>query len=164
MFPGATPTPQVSESGWTQYGQHRSSSHLRPRTPLTAVSTIVFAVASVLFTLIGIGAHHSEESDPHTHLAAHPLLSSLGGEFSVDGAHAHLSDGSHPYHPEQLAAAVLPRPVTDGVLASGAVFTALTVPVGVVPAVALAGRSPPPRAHSSISRHDRLLQLCLSRR
>ncbi|GAB4931091.1 hypothetical protein [Mycobacterium avium] len=113
-----------------------------------------------------IGAHsimgHSQSSVAHP---AHALVASLGGEFTVDVDHPHVSKGSAGGHHEQFTTAVLPR--------SGAVVAAL-IALGVVAAVALtgglawcglpAGRGPPHTPAFSVTGQDVLTRFCLSRR
>ncbi|MCA2347058.1 hypothetical protein JF734_14435 [Mycobacterium intracellulare] len=113
-----------------------------------------------------IGAHsvmgHSQSSLAHP---AHALVASLGGEFTVNVDHPHVSKGSAGDHHEQFTTAVLPR--------SGAVVAAL-IALGVVAAVAVtgglawfglaAGRGPPHTPAFALTGQEVLTRFCLSRR
>lgn len=97
-------------------------------TPRLRYVVAVGAAAWLAMWGVLIGAHsimgHSQSSVAHP---AHALVASLGGEFTVDVDHPHVSKGSAGGHHEQFTTAVLPR--------SGAVVAAL-IALGVVAAVA----------------------------
>ncbi|MES3638929.1 hypothetical protein Q9Q76_17700 [Mycobacterium intracellulare] len=135
-------------------------------TPRLRYVVAVGAAAWLAMWGVLIGAHsimgHSQSSLAHP---AHALVASLGGEFTVDVDHPHVSKGSAGGHHEQFTTAVLPR--------SGAVAAAL-IALGAVAAVALtgglarfgvpAGRGPPRAPALSVTGQDVLTRFCLSRR
>lgn len=122
-------------------------------------------VVALMWALVTAGIHGGALSaEHHAAHAAHPLLASLGAEFAVSVEHAHLVDGSaQSHHPEQFAAAVLPRSGTvlvalglvAAVLAITGVFGGLVVP---------AGRGPPVGLGAVVTGRDRLTLFCLARR
>lgn len=132
---------------------------------------VAVGAAAWLAAWVLIGAHsvmgHSQSSVSQSSMSqpARALVASLGGEFTVDVDHPHVSKGSAGGHHEQFTTAVLPR--------SGAVVAAL-IALGVVAAVALtgglawcglpAGRGPPHTPAFSVTGQDVLTRFCLSRR
>lgn len=122
-------------------------------------------VVALMWALVTVGAHSGVLSaERHAAHAAHPLLTSLGAEFAVNGNHAHLVDGSaQSHHPEQFAAAVLPRSGTD-LVALGVVAAVLAITGVLGGLVVPAGRGPPCGPAPVFTGRDRLTRFCLARR
>lgn len=126
-------------------------------------STIV--AAALMWALVAVGAHGAVSSaERHAAHPAHPLLTSLGAEFAVNVEHAHLIDASpQSHHPEQFAAAVLPR--SDTTLVALGVVAAMLATTGVLGGIVVAaGRGPPCGLAPVITGRDRLTRFCLARR
>lgn len=122
---------------------------------------VVLAAVGVL--AVGCGLTSVKSS---SHAVAHPphaLLSTLGGEFTVDVTQPHVDTGSRHACLEKLGTAVLPRSATVStalcaVVAVVAIGCLLT-PLGVV-----AGRGPPRPLAAALTGQEVLTRFCLFRR
>ncbi|MHA7653746.1 putative copper homeostasis (lipo)protein LpqS [Mycobacterium sp. ML4] len=107
--------------------------------------------------------HAEVRHEPAVSHPAHALVSSLGGEFTVNSNHAHIENPSVAHH-ESFMTAVLPNaPVTT--------VAALSVLVASVSAVELlrrhvisGGRGPPRGLAAALTGQELLTRLCSSRR
>ena len=123
-------------------------------------------VAALVWALTAMAAHGGSLSEEHHHVisASHEVGTALDAERAVTLDHPHLVDGSDPsHHPEQYAAAVLPRPAT-AVAALGVVMAMVVAVSALAPFVASGGRGPPLGLAPVVTGHDLLIRLCLSRR
>lgn len=122
---------------------------------------IAAAMVVVLLSLLGHNAWlHGETRAPHQ---PHALLSSVGGEFSVNADHAHLSNGSFTHRDNDVVAAIVPRPST-GLVQVGVAAVAVVITAMLAGFVAPAGRGPPSLLTSVLSGQDILTRFCTARR
>lgn len=129
----------------------------RPGLPL------FIGVAAAVALVAVVGHCEPNLSEPHAPHPLHPLLSSLGSEFTVNAEHSHLVDGSSTACHEAVTTAVLPRSATASA-AHGAVMAVVAVTGRQAQPAALAGRGPPGARGSALSGQDLLKQFCLARR
>jgi len=124
----------------------------------------VVAIATVVAVLAILGhAALLRSESPAAHLPD-PVATSQSGDVSVNLDHAHLVDGWSTAHPEVLAAAVLPNPVSSAVVGLGVVVVVAAAASWLAPRVVLAGRGPPSSPATTLSGQDLLTRLGLSRR
>lgn len=124
-----------------------------------ALAAVVTAVGVWVLVL----GHAEVRHEPAASHRAHVLVSSLGGEFTVNSNHAHIENPSVAHH-EAFMSAVLPNaPVTT--------VAALSVVVAAVGAVGLfgrhlilGGRGPPRGLAAVLTGQELLTRLCSSRR
>jgi hypothetical protein len=124
---------------------------------------LFIGVAATVAVVAGVGHCGPDLSGPRASHTPHALLSSLGGEFTVNAEHAHLVDGSSTACPESVAAAVLPRSGTASVALGAVMAVVATTGWQAQPAV-LAGRGPPGALGTARTGQDLLRRLCLARR
>lgn len=124
----------------------------------------VIAVVAVVWTVVAVGSHALDAEHHATH-SEHPLATSLGAEFVVDGHHAHLGDGvGASHHPEHLSTAVLPQPAGTALVALGMVTAMVAVSYLVLVLMVSPGRGPPAGMAPVVAGRGLLTRFCLSRR
>jgi hypothetical protein len=131
----------------------RAAAPRRPRLRL-------FIGVAAAVAVVACGPNLSEPRTSHT---PHPLLSSLGSEFTVNAEHAHLVDGSSTACHESVPTAVLPRSGTASV-APGAVMAVVAIRGWLAQPAVLAGRGPPGALGTALTGQDLLRRFCLARR
>lgn len=143
------PVSTSSRTGWAFGNQ--------PRCRSSAAAVVVV----LLVLLFGHSAMlHSETHAPHP---PHALLSSLGGQVSVNTSHAHLLNGASAHCHNDFATAVLPRSSTTLVqLGVAAAVVAITTMLASL--VASAGRGPPRTLASALVGQDISTRFCVARR
>lgn len=132
----------------------------RPWWQFTAALAAAVTAIAVWVLVLGHAEVRHEPAAPHP---AHVLVSSLGGEFTINSNHAHLENPSVSHH-EAFMTAVLPN-------APVATVAALSVVVATVGAVGLfgwqriaGGRGPPRGPAAPLTGRELLTRLCSSRR
>lgn len=132
------------------------------RRSLAALGIVATVVA--MWVLV-VGGHSELRSELSASHSAHALVSSLGGEFTVNVDHAHLSNApSAAHHHEAFATGVLPVAPVTAVAALSVVVLAVAV-VGLLwRQVMAAGRSPPRGVPAVLTGQELLTRLSLSRR
>jgi hypothetical protein len=131
-----------------------------PRRPGLRLSIGVAAAVAVVAV---VGHCEPNLSQPGVSHTPHPLLSSLGSEFTVNAEHAHLVDGSSTACHESVPTAVLPRSGTASV-GHGAVMAVVAITGWQAQPAVLAGRDPPGALGTALTGQDLLRRFCLARR
>jgi lipoprotein LpqS len=131
-----------------------------PRRPVLRLSIGVAAAVAVVAV---VGHCEPNLSQPGVSHTPHPLLSSLGSEFTVNAQHAHLVDGSSTACHESVTTAVLPRSATASV-GHGAVMAVVAIKGWQAQPAVLAGRGPPGALGTALTGQDLLRRFCLARR
>ncbi|WP_082986654.1 hypothetical protein [Mycobacterium gordonae] len=143
------PVSMSSRTGWV-FGKQP-----RWRTWTAAVVVVLLAL------LFGHSAMlHSETHAPHP---PHALLSSLGGEASVNTNHAHLLNGASGHCHNEFAIAVLPRSSTT-LVPFGVAAAVVAITTMLASLVAPAGRGPPRTLASVLAGQDISTRFCVARR
>lgn len=132
----------------------------RPWSQLTVALAAAVTAVGVWVLVLG---HAEVRHEPAVSHSAHALVSSLGGEFTVNSNHAHIETPSVAHH-EAFMTAVLPNaPVTT--VAALSVLVASASAVGLFGRQAISGGRGPPRGLAAILTGQELLtRLCSSRR
>lgn len=124
---------------------------------------LFIGVAAAVAVVAVVGHCEPNLSEPRATHAPHPLLSSVGSEFTVNAEQAHLVDGSSMACRESVMTAVLPRPATASV-GLGAVMAVVAITGWQPQPAVLAGRGPPDALVTALTGQDRLTRFCLARR
>jgi hypothetical protein len=124
---------------------------------------LFIGVAAAVAVVAVVGHCGSNLSGPRASHTPHPLLSSLGSEFTVNAEHSHLVDVSSTACHEPVTTAVLPRPGTASV-AHGAVMAVVAIRGWLAQPPVVAGRGPPRALGSALSGQDLLTRFCRARR
>jgi lipoprotein LpqS len=124
---------------------------------------LFIGVAAAVAVVAVVGHCEPNLSEPRASHTPHPLLSSLGGEFTVNAEHAHLVDGSSTACHESVPTAVLPRSATASV-GLGAVMAVVAITGWQAQPAVLAGRGPPGALGTALTGQDLLRRFCLARR
>jgi hypothetical protein len=124
---------------------------------------LLIGVAAAVAVFAVVGHCEPNLSEPRANYALHPLLSSVGGGFTVNAEHAHLVDGSSMACHESVATAVLPRSATASVR-RGAVTAVVAITGWQAQPTVFAGRGPPRALGTALTGQDLLTRFCLARR
>lgn len=138
----------------------KTEARQRPWWRLTAALAAAVTAVAVWILVLGHAEVRHEPAVPHP---AHALVSSLGGEFTINSNHAHLEKPSAAHH-EAFMTAVLPNAPVNAVAALSVVVAAVGA-VGLFGRhVILGGRGPPRGLAAVLTGQERLTRLCSSRR
>jgi lipoprotein LpqS len=124
---------------------------------------LCIGVAAAVAVVAVVGHCEPNLSGPRASHTPHPLLSSLGSEFTVHAEHAHLVDGSSTACHESVTTAVLPRSATASV-EDGAVMAVVAIAGWQARPAVLAGRGPPGALGTARTGQDLLRRFCIARR
>jgi hypothetical protein len=124
---------------------------------------LFIGVAAAVAVVAVVGHCEPNLSQPGVSHTPHPLLSSLGSEFTVNAQHAHLVDGSSTECHESVTTAVLPRSATASV-GHGPVIAVVAITGWQAQPAVLAGRGPPGALGTALTGQDLLTRFCLARR
>ena len=131
-----------------------------PRQP--RLRLLIGVAAAVAFVAV-VGHCEPNLSGPRASHTPHPSLSSLDSEFTVQGEHAHLVDGSSTACHEAVTTAILPRSATAAV-GHGAVMAVPAIMGWHAQPAVLAGRGPPGAPRMARTGQDLVKLFCLARR
>jgi hypothetical protein len=120
-------------------------------------------VAAAVAAVAVVGHCEPNLSEPRATHTPHPLLSSLGSEFTVNAEHAHVVDGSSMACHESVPTAVLPRSATASA-GIGAVMAVVSITGWQAQPAVLAGPGPPGALGTALTGQDLLKRFCLARR
>jgi hypothetical protein len=124
---------------------------------------LFIGVAAAVAVVAVVGHCEPNLSEPRATHTPHPLLSSMGSEFTVNAEYAHLVDGSSMACHESVATAVLPRSATASA-GLGAVTAVVAITGWQAQPTVLAGRGPPRPLGTALTGQDLLRRFCLARR
>lgn len=122
------------------------------------------AAAVVVMLMVLLFGHSAMlRSETHAPHPPHALLSSLGGEASVNTNHAHLLNGAFAHSHNEVATAVLPRSSTT-LIQLGAAAAVVAITTMLASLVTPAGRGPPRALASVLVGQDISTRFCVARR
>lgn len=138
----------------------KTEAHQQPWWRLIAAPAAVVAAVAVWILVLG---HAEVRHEPAVSHPAHTLVSSLGGEFTINANHAHIENPSATHH-ETFMTGVLPNAPVNAVAALSVVAAAV-VAVGLFGQHLISGGRGPPRGLAAVlTGQDLLTRFCSSRR